>query len=121
MMTHNTSTCTWCNGEMDAALAHDAVVRVVGRPEKANFAPAGSSGQATADFPKPTEMVYMDGRILRPPEGQEHYVDSEDENIGVMMLANKTENAAARTANTAERKIALDKTHTCTMGADGIY
>ena len=60
--------------------------------------------------PKPAEMVYLDGRTLRPPEGHEHYVDSEDENLGAMMLANKTENAAAHTANTAERKIAQDKT-----------
>jgi transcriptional regulator of acetoin/glycerol metabolism len=48
-------------------------------------------------------MVDLDGRILRPPECQEHYVDSEDENLGAMMLANKTENATAHTANTARR------------------
>jgi hypothetical protein len=78
MMTHNTSTCTWCNGEMDAALAHDAVVRVVGRPEKANFAPAGSSGQATADFPKPTEIAHFAKR-KRPASRK--YVVAEDNGV----------------------------------------
>ena len=37
-------------------------------------------------------------------------MNSEDENLGAMMLANKTENAAAHIANTVERKIAQDKT-----------
>jgi hypothetical protein len=46
---------------------------------------------------KPAEMVDLDGRILRPPEYQENYVDSEDENVDAMMLANKTENAKSCT------------------------
>jgi hypothetical protein len=54
-------------------------------------------------------MVDLAGRILRAPECQEHYVDSEDENLGAMMLANKTENATAHTANTAERDVAQDE------------
>ena len=48
-------------------------------------------------------MVDIDGRILRLPECKEHYVHSEDENLGAMMLAIKTENATAHTVNNTER------------------